>query len=187
MPRIKPESSRILAGFVIAKPQWELNIINFFYPNSALLEALHHPHQPQVRSQTFKLVCLFVLNHIMWKFPGWGSNPRHSSDLRQSSDNTRFLTLWAMKELLNSIKWMRKSIYSVPGVAYCFPLIDRYYISHFTMRKQPAEGKVTCPNLHTRKWRNPNLKPSLHAINVHILFIFIYSTNIYWALITARP
>ena len=35
----------------------------------------------------------------MQKFPGQGSNPRHSSDPSHRSDNTRYLTHWATWEL----------------------------------------------------------------------------------------
>ena len=36
----------------------------------------------------FKALCI----HSMWKFPGRGSNPSHSSDLSHSNDNGRSLT-----------------------------------------------------------------------------------------------
>ena len=43
---------------------------------------------------------LFGCTCGMWKFPGQGSNPRHSSDLGQYSDNTRSLTQCTTRELL---------------------------------------------------------------------------------------
>ena len=36
----------------------------------------------------------------VWKFPGQGMNPHYSSDLSYSSDNARYLTAWATKEIL---------------------------------------------------------------------------------------
>ena len=36
----------------------------------------------------------------MWKFPGQGSNPHHSSTQSHGSDNARSLNHWATKELL---------------------------------------------------------------------------------------
>ena len=38
------------------------------------------------------LAISFGYAHSKWKFPGQGLNPRHSSDLSHSSDNTRSLT-----------------------------------------------------------------------------------------------
>ena len=39
----------------------------------------------------------------MWKFPGQGSNLHHSYNQSHSIDNTRSLTHWATRELLNLI------------------------------------------------------------------------------------
>ena len=54
------------------------------------------------------LLLLLLLPHLllifwrtcgMWKFPGQGSNPRHSSDIKCCGDNARSLTLWVTREL----------------------------------------------------------------------------------------
>ena len=44
----------------------------------------------------------FCCTHGMWKFPGQGLNPCHSSDPGHCSDNAGTLTHWATKEFLNT-------------------------------------------------------------------------------------
>uniref|UniRef100_A0A4X1VAI2 Uncharacterized protein n=1 Tax=Sus scrofa TaxID=9823 RepID=A0A4X1VAI2_PIG len=50
------------------------------------------------------IFCLFVFGctHSMWKFPGQGWNPCHSSVPGRCSDNTRSLTCYITRELLYS-------------------------------------------------------------------------------------
>lgn len=46
-------------------------------------------------------VWLFGRTQSMWKFPGQGSNPSHSSNQNHFIDNAVFLTCCATRELLN--------------------------------------------------------------------------------------
>ena len=153
MPGIKHESSWILVGFVTSKPRWELDIINFFNPNCALEEALHHSHQPQVRSQTFKLVCLFVCpqsHHMEVPRPGIQPVPQQWPKPKQWQHQVlNPLSHQGTPKLL--LKKGEREFTHLQVLHTAF-LLQKYYISHLTTRKEPVEGEVTCPKLHTRKW-----------------------------------
>ena len=178
-PRIKPKSSwicRVCYPWTTMGTRYN----QIFYPNCALKEALHHPLQPQVRSQTFKLVCLFVCpqsRHVEVPRPGIQPVPQWWPEPQQWQHQV--LNPLSHQKIPKLLLKEGERLFTQFQVLHIACLQQKYYTSHLTMRKQSAEGKVTCPKLHTRKWWNPDSKPSLHAINVHILFSFIYSTNIY--------
>ena len=58
-----------------------------------------NPDMNESQKQFFRI--FFGCTHGMWKFPGQGSNPCHSIDLSQCSDNTRSSTHCTTRELHN--------------------------------------------------------------------------------------
>lgn len=53
-------------------------------------------------SHAFQALCFLLFSHCthgLWKFPGLGSNPCHSSDLNCSRDNARPLILCTTRKL----------------------------------------------------------------------------------------
>lgn len=59
----------------------------------------------------------FCHTHSMWKFPGQGSNPCHSSDLNHISDNAESLTHWATRELPRKFVKRKEDIISMKRLA----------------------------------------------------------------------
>ena len=71
------------------------------------------------------IVAVLGCTHSLWKFPGQGLNTCHSSDLSHSSDNTRSLTHWAIRERL----------------AACFVVcLFCCFVSYIFMATLPAHG-----------------------------------------------
>ena len=68
----------------------------------------------------------FCLSQSIWKFPGQGWDPHHSSDPSLCSDNARSLTCCTTRELL-----------LVPFL-YC--LLDKFVISFFTSVSYASEA-----------------------------------------------
>ena len=73
------------------------------------------------------IFCLFVTKPWgMQKFLGQGQNLRHSSNMGHMDDNTRSLTHWAMRELLEVCSWL-STISSCP-LLWC-----RVYLGHYVL------------------------------------------------------